>query len=112
MIHETIGSVGHLSVIISFVTALLATFAYFKSTQAANELENDWKMTARVLFGLHFISVIVVASSLFVIIYNHYFEYHYAFTHSSLQLPTMFMISCYWEGQEGSFLLWIFGKRF
>ena len=108
MIHETIGSVGHLFVIISFVTALLATFAYFKSTQAENELENDWKVTARILFGLHFISVIVVASSLFVIIYNHYFEYHYAFTHSSLQLPTMFMISCYWEGQEGSFLLWIF----
>jgi cytochrome c-type biogenesis protein CcmF len=108
MIHETIGSVGHLFVIISFVTALLATFAYFKSTQSTNELENDWKMTARVLFGLHFIAVIVVAASLFVIIYNHYFEYHYAFTHSSLQLPAMFMISCYWEGQEGSFLLWIF----
>jgi cytochrome c-type biogenesis protein CcmF len=108
MIHETIGSVGHLFVIISFVTALLATFAYFKSTQSSNELENDWKITARLLFGLHFMAVIVVAASLFVIIYNHYFEYHYAFTHSSLQLPTMFMISCYWEGQEGSFLLWIF----
>jgi cytochrome c-type biogenesis protein CcmF len=108
MIHETIGSVGHLFVIISFVTALLATFAYFKSAQSTNELENDWKLTARVLFGLHLIAVIVVAASLFVIIYNHYFEYHYAFTHSSLQLPTMFMISCYWEGQEGSFLLWIF----
>jgi cytochrome c-type biogenesis protein CcmF len=108
MIHETIGSVGHLFVIISFVTALLATFAYFKSAQSTNELENDWKLTARILFGLHLIAVIVVAASLFVIIYNHYFEYHYAFTHSSLQLPTMFMISCYWEGQEGSFLLWIF----
>ncbi|MFL0207166.1 cytochrome c biogenesis protein CcsA [Aquirufa sp. 2-AUSEE-184A6] len=108
MIHETIGSVGHLFVIISFVTALLATFAYFKSAQSTNELENDWKLTARVLFGLHLMAVIVVAASLFVIIYNHYFEYHYAFTHSSLQLPTMFMISCYWEGQEGSFLLWIF----
>jgi cytochrome c-type biogenesis protein CcmF len=109
MIHENIGTTGHLMVIASFVTAALATFSYFKATQASDELsENDWKKTARTLFIIHLFLVIGVASSLFVIIYNHYFEYHYAFTHSSLALPTMFMISCYWEGQEGSFLLWIF----
>jgi cytochrome c-type biogenesis protein CcmF len=109
MIHENIGTTGHLMVIGSFVTAALATFSYFKATQSTDELtENDWKKTARTLFIIHLFLVIGVATSLFVIIYNHYFEYHYAFTHSSLALPTMFMISCYWEGQEGSFLLWIF----
>ena len=109
MIHENIGITGHLMVIGSFVTAALATFSYFKATQSTDELaENDWKKTARALFIIHLFLVIGVATSLFVIIYNHYFEYHYAFTHSSLALPTMFMISCYWEGQEGSFLLWIF----
>lgn len=109
MIHETIGSVGHLLVIISFVTALLATFSYFKATQAADDLAaKDWVKLARAIFIIHLIAVICVASSLFVIIYNHYFEYHYAFSHSSKALPMAFMISCYWEGQEGSFLLWIF----
>lgn len=109
MIHETIGSVGHFLVIGSFITALIATFAYFKAAQASNDLSvNEWKLNARFFFIVHLIFVVGVASSLFVIIYNHYFEYHYAFTHSSLALPTMFMISCYWEGQEGSFLLWIF----
>ncbi|MDF5690607.1 cytochrome c biogenesis protein CcsA [Aquirufa aurantiipilula] len=109
MIHETIGSVGHLLVIISFVTALLATFSYFKATQTADELAaKDWVKLARGIFIIHLIAVIGVASSLFVIIYNHYFEYHYAFSHSSKALPMAFMISCYWEGQEGSFLLWIF----
>ncbi|MHA8053074.1 cytochrome c biogenesis protein CcsA [Aquirufa sp. Wall-65K1] len=109
MIHETIGSVGHLLVIISFVTALLATFSYFKATQTADELAaKDWVKLARGIFILHLLAVIGVASSLFVIIYNHYFEYHYAFSHSSKALPMAFMISCYWEGQEGSFLLWIF----
>ncbi|AWL08282.1 cytochrome c biogenesis protein CcsA [Aquirufa nivalisilvae] len=109
MIHETIGSVGHLLVIISFVTALLATFSYFKATQTADELAaKDWVKLARGIFIVHLIAVIGVASSLFVIIYNHYFEYHYAFSHSSKALPMAFMISCYWEGQEGSFLLWIF----
>ncbi|CAM3377570.1 cytochrome c biogenesis protein CcsA [Aquirufa ecclesiirivi] len=109
MIHETIGSVGHLLVIISFVTALLATFSYFKATQAADDVAaKDWVKLARAIFIIHLIAVIGVASSLFVIIYNHYFEYHYAFSHSSKALPMAFMISCYWEGQEGSFLLWIF----
>jgi len=46
--------------------------------------------------------------TLFVIIYQHYFEYHYAYAHSSLHLPGQYMISCFWEGQEGSFLLWMF----
>lgn len=109
MIHETIGSVGHLLVILSFVTALLATFSYFKATQTADELAaKDWVKLARAIFIIHLLAVIGVASSLFVIIYNHYFEYHYAFSHSSKALPMAFMISCYWEGQEGSFLLWIF----
>ena len=108
MIHETIGQVGHILVIASFVTALLATFSYFKASQATELIGKEWIQTARTLFILHLILVIGVAASLFVIIYQHYFEYHYAFTHSSLALPTMFMISCYWEGQEGSFLLWIF----
>ncbi|MEM6298810.1 MAG: cytochrome c biogenesis protein CcsA, partial [Bacteroidota bacterium] len=37
-----------------------------------------------------------------------YYEYHYAWSHSSNNLPTHFMVSCFWEGQEGSFLLWMF----
>lgn len=107
MIHESIGQIGHGLVIISFVTALLATFAYYKTSQT-DALNTEWRQTARTLFFIHFASVIGVAYSLFHIIYNHYFEYHYAFTHASLALPLQFMISCFWEGQEGSFLLWIF----
>jgi hypothetical protein len=48
MIHENIGTTGHLMVIGSFVTAALATFSYFKATQSTDELAgNDWKKTAR-----------------------------------------------------------------
>ena len=72
MIHENIGTIGHLMVIGSFVTAALATFSYFKATQSTDELaENDWKKTARTLFIIHLFLVIGVATSLFVIIYNH-----------------------------------------
>ena len=49
-----------------------------------------------------------LAFSLFEIIYNHRFEYFYAYSHSSKALPVHYMISSFWEGQEGAFILWIF----
>ena len=107
MIHETIGQVGHALIIVSFVTALLATYAYFRSSQEAS-VANDWRQTARTLFIVHLAAVIAVATTLYIIIYNHYFEYHYAFSHASKALPIAYIVSCFWEGQEGSFLLWIF----
>ncbi len=109
MIHDTIGKIGHLMVISSFITSLIATYAYFKASNLSEKEEKkDWLKFGRSIFFTHLLFVIGVAVSLFIIIYNHYFEYQYAFTHSSLALPVQYMISCYWEGQEGSFLLWIF----
>jgi cytochrome c-type biogenesis protein CcmF len=110
MIHSTIGSAGHLLVIIAFVTALVATFAYFKSGMQAASIEDTltWKRFARTVFFVHVAAVIGVVFSLYWIIGNHYFEYHYAWKNSSLSLPTGYTISSFWQDQEGSFLLWIF----
>jgi len=106
--HYFIGNLGHLFVIISFVTSLVSAFAYWKSQVAVAEDKEQWLINARFSFYAHSIAVLGVVVSLFVIIYQHYFEYHYAYSHSSLHLPGEYMVSCFWEGQEGSFLLWIF----
>ncbi len=106
--HYFIGNLGHLFVIISFVTSLISVFAYWKSNLALAEEKEHWLKNARVAFYAHSAAVMGVVISLFVIIYQHYFEYHYAYSHSSLHLQGEYMISCFWEGQEGSFLLWIF----
>ena len=153
MIHTTVGQLGHFFVILSFVTALVATAAYFLSAlgrrsttqvepveeqqlafageshpaqatfggkttkrkappkvafQQSKPEKDDWRTLARWAFYTHGLAVLGVAVSLYWIIYNHYFEYHYAWSHSSLALPVQYMISCFWEGQEGSFLLWLF----
>jgi len=52
--------------------------------------------------------VLGIAITLFVIIGNHYFEYHYAYSYSDTKLQTYYLISTFWNGQEGSFLLWMF----
>lgn len=147
MIHTTIGQLGHFFVILSFVTALVATVGYFLSalgrqrsaqTEPVEELQlayagessfggkiarhkmakapaqpiapprDDWKALARWAFYIHGAAVVGVAVCLFYIIFNHYFEYHYAWSHSSRALPVRYMIACFWESQEGSFLLWLF----
>lgn len=106
--HYLIGDLGHLFVILSFVTSIISAFAYWKAAHASTEEQLAWLQNARVSFYLHGSAVLGVVVALFVIIYNHYFEYHYAYSHSSRHLPGQYMISCFWEGQEGSFLLWIF----
>jgi cytochrome c-type biogenesis protein CcmF len=108
MIHYAIGNIGHLFVITSFVSALISAFAFFKARNAAIDVQASWLQNGRWAFGVHAFSVVGIVVSLFGIIYNHYFEYHYAFSHSSLHLPKQYMISCFWEGQEGAFLLWMF----
>ena len=109
MIHTFIGSLGHFLVVISFITALLATYGYVSSVYSEDiEKKSSWAAFARNIFFLHTASVIGVVVVLFLIIHNHYFEYHYAYSHTSLLLPLQYQVSCFWEGQEGSFLLWIF----
>ena len=109
MIHQFIGDLGHLFVIIAFVSALVTAWSYYSAAQNKNQLTSKkWSENGRVAFFIHAASVFGIVTTLFLIIYNHYFEYHYAWSHSSRQLPPYYMVSAFWEGQEGSFLLWIF----
>ncbi|MBD2702790.1 cytochrome c biogenesis protein CcsA [Spirosoma sp. BT702] len=150
MIHTTVGQLGHFFVILSFVTALVATLGYFlsalgkrkaaqaepvrepqlayageesaeqvrfggktakrksKPTTPEPPVRDDWRLLARWSFYLHATAIVGVSACLFYIIFNHYFEYHYAWSHSSRALPIKYMIACFWESQEGSFLLWLF----
>jgi len=113
MIHYLIGDLGHLFVIVALISAFFSAFSYYKSASEPDlEKSNNWKVNGKISFYLHAAAVVGIVTCLFVIIYNHYFEYHYAYSHSSRRLPTHYMISCFWEGQEGSFLLWMFWHAF
>lgn len=101
------GQLGNLLLVFSFTSAILACVAYFKSANA--DLESiTWKRLARFAFRAHAFFVFSSIGLLFYIITQHYFEYQYAWQHSSKELPMRYMLSCFWEGQEGSFLLWSF----
>ncbi len=105
--HLWVGKVGNVFVILSFVFALLASISYFFSAQE-KESASSWKRIARVSFRIHGLSVIGIVVSLFIMLMNHYFEYEYVWHHSNKEMPIRYILSCFWEGQEGSFLLWTF----
>lgn len=99
------GRLGNLFISLAFVAAALAAVAYFL---AGKEKNRSWMRLGRMAYLTHGLSVLGIVGVLFAIIFGHHFEYHYAWQHSSTDLPLKYILSCFWEGQEGSFLLWTF----
>lgn len=101
--HLWAGYVGNAFVVLSFIAALTASVFYYLSTK-----DKTYYKTARLSFLIHSFSVFGIAATLFVMLFNHYFEYQYVFQHSNTSMDMKYILSCFWEGQEGSFLLWTF----
>ncbi|RYY40699.1 MAG: cytochrome c assembly protein [Chitinophagaceae bacterium] len=103
------GRIGHFFVILSLVASGAATVAYFMATRRRGTPEGEsWRRLARIFFIAESVSVLAIFGVLFYIISNHLFEFKYAWQHSSRSLEPKYLLSCFWEGQEGSFLLWSF----
>jgi cytochrome c-type biogenesis protein CcmF len=101
------GQFGHFLTILCFIASLIATIAYFKSTNANTAgAAASWKKLARTAFTIECLSVFSVFITIFYIVFSHKFEYAYAWNHSSLALNPSYLFACIWEAQEGSFLLW------
>jgi cytochrome c-type biogenesis protein CcmF len=108
MINTFVGNLGHLMTVIAFVTAIITALSYLKYIHASELEKASWRLFSRISFYVHAVASVGMAVALFEIIYNHRFEYFYAYSHSSKALPVHYMISSFWEGQEGAFILWIF----
>ena len=107
--HLIYGQFGHFFTLLSLVASLVATIAYFKANRTFIVSEkNSWLRFARTAFLLETISVVSVFLILYIIISNHYHEYYYAWDHSSRSLQSQYLLASFWEGQEGSFMLWSF----
>ena len=99
------GKIGNLLVFTAFTAALLSAISYFFSLRTDDK---SWRKLARQAFAIHTISITGIFALLFYLILNHRFEYVYVWEHSNTIMPLKYILSCFWEGQEGSFLLWMF----
>ena len=104
--HLWAGTLGNLLVILSFIAALFALVSYYKASTTS---DSSWRPLGRLGFRLHSLATIMIFGLLLFMLANHYFEYHFIWQHTSNDMPMKFLMSSFWEGQEGSFLLWSFG---
>lgn len=102
------GKIGQFLIVLSFGAALLSTISYIFATNNKNLQDTSWTKIGRLGFWINTLSVLGIGVILFYIILNHYNEYNYVYSHSSKELPVYYIISAFWEGQEGSFWLWSF----
>jgi len=107
--HLLPGKLGHFFAILSFAASFVALIAYFKATQAQTpDEQKSWRRMGRIAYQIDVAAVILVIFTIIYIIFSRYFEYNFAWEHSSRSLKGPYLLACVWEAQEGSFLLWNF----
>jgi cytochrome c-type biogenesis protein CcmF len=94
---------GAIALWVAFFALVASTYLYLRSLRGHTEAR-AW---ARQAYGLATTGVLIAAGVLLYLILTHDFRIHYVFSYSDLSLPTRYLISTMWAGQEGSFLLWL-----
>ena len=99
-------ALGEIVTVIGFSAILFALISYLLALR--NNGDRKYINTGRTLFSIHSLGIFGLIGLMFFVMFNRYYEYAYAFEHVSDDLSFKYMFSAFWEGQQGSFLLWMF----
>ena len=89
---------GRTMVAVAFASALLATVAFVRGNVKLG----------RTAYFTHAASTLGVIALMFVLFFGHRYEFQYIWKHLNNAMPMRFVLSAFWGGQEGGFLLWMF----
>ncbi len=93
---------GNIFITIAFITALSSAVFYFLNYRGYQNTLNF----ARITFHIMATSTILASLYLLYLILTHQFHFKYVYSYSDTTLPIGLLISTFYAGQEGSFLLW------
>jgi len=93
---------GKFLVDLLFVLALGSTLTYFLSLKNKPKLEQTGRYLYYALAG----GMVALSAYMMYNILEHNFQFTYIWSYSSKNLPLHLLISTFYAGQEGSFLLW------
>ncbi|PLX25393.1 MAG: hypothetical protein C0600_12030 [Ignavibacteria bacterium] len=99
--YNTLGLIGNAAIIIGFVASVVGMITYFRSVGNPRIIG-----VARTGFHASVIAVFIASALLMILIVKHQFQFHYIWAYSSRELPLGLLMSTFYAGQEGSFLLW------
>ncbi len=95
--------IGSIFLTIALVLSSIAMVMYYLSFKG-------YKNTISIArYSYHGMAIFVIAASTFLwyAILTHQYQYHYIFSYSNNSLSTGLLLSSFWGGQEGSFMLWL-----
>lgn len=99
-----IGFAGDFLINASFLCAILAAVGYFLYSR--NDRDQYFRIS-NWLFGFQGLFLLAASGLLLYIILTHQFNFYYVYNYTSSDLQLKYLISAFWGGQEGSFMLWI-----
>ncbi len=103
--HILPGILGNSFIALAFGSAL-AGFLFF--ILGFKKSDNQFTRFGKAAFAIHGVSILGIILTLFYLLNSGYYEYDYVWKHSNSAMPFRYIFACFWEGQEGSFLLWMF----
>jgi cytochrome c-type biogenesis protein CcmF len=83
---------------------LTSIYFYFRADRGHAE----FLPAARSAYAAFATCIVAAAATLMALLLQHRFDVSYVNSYSSRDLPIYFLVSTFWAGQEGSFLLWCF----
>jgi cytochrome c-type biogenesis protein CcmF len=85
----------------------LTLYAFIGGTIGALQKHRRLSDSARNALVAAFGSTVVAAAVLAIALVHHDFSFVYVYSHTSKGLSTIYALSAFWGGQEGSLLLWL-----
>lgn len=95
--------IGNILVVLIIISGLFTLAMYYYTLKG---FSNTLKLARQ---GFYAMTLLTIAASaiLYYYILSHQFQYIYVFDYSSKDLPFGLLLSTFFAGQEGSFLLWL-----
>lgn len=104
--HLIAGTLGRIFIWLSILSLVFSAVLFILSLNG--DKKTLYAKLAGSFFWLHFGALLGAVGALYYLFVHHCFEYSYIYQYSSLDMPAKYMLSCFWAGQEGSYLIWAF----
>jgi cytochrome c-type biogenesis protein CcmF len=105
---STLIPVAAVATAVTIILYLWAEVRRQRAPGAGREADPRLLRGARFAWHVQLFCVEVAAALLLNLILTHRFDLDYIYSHSSTNLPWVYLVSTFWSGQEGTFLLWAF----
>lgn len=95
--------VGYLAIYAAFIFTLAVVLFYLGVF-----LFSRHKLLPLARYAYYLKSIFILLASVYLLwgLLTHRFHYYYVYAHTSTDLPFKYLLSAFWAGQEGTFLLW------